>query len=56
MHDSGGRKLGGRYSVKICDNKDVYNHIHFCASGKADKKALYWKGESSTTGVVLVNV
>lgn len=56
MLDSGGRKLDGRYSVKICDNKDVYDHIRFCASGKADKKSLYWKGESSTTGIVLVDI
>ena len=55
MLDSGGRKLDGRYSVKICDPADVYKHIRFCSSEKADKKALYWKGESSTTGIVLVN-
>lgn len=55
MLDSGGRKLDGRYSVKITDPADVYKHIRFCSSGKADKQALYWKGESSTTGIVLVN-
>lgn len=55
MLDSGGRKLDGRYSVKICDPADVYKHIKFCSSGKA-ANSLYWKGESSTTGIVLVNL
>lgn len=53
MLDSGGRKLDGRYSVKICDPADVYKHIRFCSSGKA-ANSMYWKGESSTTGIVLV--
>ena len=53
MLDSGGRKLDGRYTVKLVDPADIYRYLKFCAPGKADR-SLYWKGESTTTGIVLV--
>jgi len=54
MLDSGGRKLNGSYSVKLVDPADIYKYIHFCVSGKKSD-SLYWRGESSTTGIVLVD-
>jgi hypothetical protein len=54
MLDSGGRKLNGSYSVKLVEPADIYKHIHFCTSGKKSD-SYYWRGESSTTGIVLVD-
>lgn len=54
MLDSGGRKLDGRYGVKIVDPTDVYNHIRFCNSGKASS-SNYWYNLQSSSGVVFVN-
>ena len=54
MLDSGGRKLNGSYSVKLVDPADIYKYIHFCTAGKKSD-SYYWRGESSTTGIVLVD-
>ena len=54
MLDSGGRKLNGSYSVKLVEPADIYKYMRFCTAGKKSD-SYYWRGESSTTGIVLVN-